>query len=133
MKQTIIITECPEKQGWKKNTELCMDVKTFLRSDARMKAGKSYQGVLTRDSDAVIDDFLCRDAHYTFIETQATAKVRRNPRIYDGKYISVTIQDDGTPRPNFKPLKADAGFSADGYALAVCNELRQALNGLIGK
>ena len=50
MKQTIIITECPEKQGWKKNTELCMDVKTFLRSDARMKAGKCYQGVLKRNT-----------------------------------------------------------------------------------
>ena len=41
MKQTIIITESPEQQGWNKNTELCMDVKTFLRSDARMQEGKN--------------------------------------------------------------------------------------------
>jgi hypothetical protein len=49
MKQTIIITESLEQQGWNKNKELCMDVNTYLRSDRRMKAGKSYQGVLRRD------------------------------------------------------------------------------------
>ena len=52
MKQTIIITESPEQQGWNKNKELCMDVNTYLRSDRRMKAGKSYQGVLRRDVEA---------------------------------------------------------------------------------
>ena len=47
--QQKIITECPEQQGWNKNTELCMDVKTYLRSDSRMKDGKNYQGVLRHD------------------------------------------------------------------------------------
>ena len=41
MSKHIFITECPEQQGWNKNTELCVDVKTCLRGDQRMKAGKS--------------------------------------------------------------------------------------------
>ena len=40
MKKTIKINERPEEQGWKKNTELRVDVKTHLRSDARMKKDK---------------------------------------------------------------------------------------------
>ena len=42
MKKTIKINERPEEQGWKKNTELCVDVKTHLRSDARMKKDKDW-------------------------------------------------------------------------------------------
>ena len=56
MKQTII-TECPEQQGRNKNTELCMDVKTYLRSDSRMKDGKNYQGVLRRDDGTYHPNF----------------------------------------------------------------------------
>ena len=57
------------EQGWNPNTELGCEVKTILRSDRKMKVGKEYQGVLRRDTDADVDEFLCRDAHYTFIET----------------------------------------------------------------
>ena len=80
MKQTIIITESPEQQGWNKNTELCMDVKTYLRSDSRMKAGKDYHGVLRRD-------VTCEEFHYnevmTFVETTNQKRVKRNPHIYE--------------------------------------------------
>ena len=92
MKQTIIITECPEQQGWNKNTELCMDVKTYLRSDSRMKAGKDYHGVLRRD-------VTCEEFHYnevmTFVETTNQKRVKRNPHIYEGEHITVTRRDDG--------------------------------------
>ena len=57
MKKRIIISETPEQQGWNKNTELCMDVKTYLRSDNRMKAGKNYQGVLRRDDGTYNPNF----------------------------------------------------------------------------
>ena len=30
-------------------------------------------------------------------------------------------------------MKADADFTVDGYALAVCNEIRKALKGLVEK
>ena len=113
-----------------KNTELGCDVKTILHSDRRMRTGKDYQGVLRRDSESDVDEFRCRDAHYTFIEMLPwTAK--RNPRVYKGKYITITRRPDGTLKPNFRPVKMDADFSPERYALAVANELMWALEGLI--
>ena len=33
-------------QGWNRNTDLSVDLKTVLHSDLSMKTGKEYQGVL---------------------------------------------------------------------------------------
>ena len=116
-------------QGWNRSTELCCDVKTILHSDRTLKTGKDYQGVLRRDHGADIDEFRCRDAHYTFIEMLPwTAK--RNPRVYKGKYITITRRPDGTLKPNFRPLPAN--MSVERYAFGVYLELHQALKGLIG-
>ena len=117
-------------QGWKRNTELSVDLKTILRSDVRMKTGKAYQGVLRRDSDAEIEDFRCHDPHFTFTETQPWT-TKRNPRVFVGEHISVTRRDDGTLRLNFRPLKTDGHFSVERYALAVYNEICMALYGLV--
>ena len=115
-------------QGWNRSTELCCDVKTILHSDRTLKTGKDYQGVLRRDHGADIDEFRCRDAHYTFIETLPwTAK--RNPRVYKGKYITITRRPDGSLKPNFRPLPAN--MSVERYAFEVYRELRQALTGLV--
>ena len=67
-------------EGWNRNTELGCDVKTILRSDRKMKVGKTYRGVLTRDYDSVVDDILYLDAHYTFVETLPSTNGKRNPR-----------------------------------------------------
>ena len=40
-----------DHEGWHRNTELCCDVKTFLRSDCITKIGKNYSGVLTHDAE----------------------------------------------------------------------------------
>ena len=116
-------------EGWNHNTALGCDLKTILHSDRIMKPGKEYTGVLKRDVES--DDFRY-DEHYTFVETLPWS-MKRNPKLFNGRYISITRQDDGTLRPNFKPMKIDAGFTVDGYALGVMNELRQALNGLVEK
>ena len=121
--------EMKKEQGWNHNTALGCDLKTILHSDRIMKPGKEYTGVLKRDVES--DDFRY-DEHYTFVETLPWS-MKRNPKLYNGRYISITRQDDGTLRPNFKPMKIDAGFTVDGYALGVMNELRQALNGLVEK
>ena len=118
--------------GWHTNTDLGCDVKTILRSDRKMKVGKDYQGVFRLDEEATVDEYLSRDPHYTFIETLPWS-MKRNPKVFNGKYISVTRQDDGTYRLNFKPLKVDDGFSVERYAFGVYRELHQALNGLVGK
>jgi hypothetical protein len=121
----------PRLNGWHVNTDMCCDVKTILRSDRKMKVGKDYQGVLKLDSDAVVDEFLSRDPHYTFIETVPGSAGKRNPRVFDGRYITVTRREDGTLHPNFKNLPTDGGFKVERYALGVYNELCMALVGLV--
>ena len=119
----------PNRVGWNLNTEVCVDLKTMLRDDLRMKAGKGYLGVLRRDVE--IDDFLY-DEHFTFREERLTPAIcKRNPRVYVGKYITVTRKDDGTYRPNFRPIHTDPGFNVEHYASSVANELLWALGGLV--
>lgn len=118
-------------QGWNHNTELSVDLKTLLRSDCRMLKSKEYQGVLRRDSEADIDEFRCRDAHYTFIETVRRTAEKRNPHVFVGKHITVTRRDDGSLRLNFKPLPDEQDFNLERYALGVYNEICIALAGLI--
>ena len=117
---------------WHTNTDLGCDIKTILHSDRKMKTGKDYQGVLKLDQEGTIDEFLSRDPHYTFIEALPWS-MKRNPRVFNGKYISVTRQGDGTYRLNFKPLKTGEGFNLEHYALGVYNEICIAIGGLIEK
>ena len=117
------------RKGCFKNTALCCNLKTILRSDVSIKVGKDYQGILRRDVDC--EEFHY-DEHYTFVEAVPTVE-KRNPRVFDGRYITITRRDDGTLRPNFKPMKVDADFSVTGYAIGVSNELLWALEGLIEK
>ena len=119
-------------KGWHRTTDLAVDLKTILRSDRTMKTGKEYQGVLRRDQDAEVEDFRCCDAHYTFVETLPWT-MKRNPRVFNGQYISITRRDDGTLKPNFKPMKTDEMFNVDNYAFEVYRELRKALTGLLEK
>ena len=119
-------------EGWNRNTDLSVDLKTILRSDRTMKVGKEYPGVLRCDQEASIEGFRCRDAHYTFIETLPWIS-KRNPRVFDGQLISITRRENGMLRLNFKPLKADKDFCVDSYALAVADELRYALRDLVEK
>ena len=115
-------------QGWNPNTHLCVDLKTLLRSDSRMKAGKNYQGILRRDEE--IEEFRY-DEHFKFIETVPPTAGKRNPHVFDGKFITVTRRDDGSLRLNFKELKTGEDFDLERYALGVYNEICIALGGLI--
>ena len=119
--------------GWNRNTDLAVDLKTVLHSDRTMRIGKEYQGVLRLDSEAEIEDFRCRDAHYTFVETVRPKASKRNPHVFDGRYITVTRRDDGSLRMNFKTLKVDRDFSPYRYALGMFNELMWALEDLVEK
>lgn len=104
MTTKITITASPLKldveQGFHPNTDLCVDVKTLLRSDRRARMCKNYQGVLTRDAEE----------HYTFVESRPSAGGKRNPHVFVGRFITITRQDDGTLRPNFKQREFGKGF-----------------------
>jgi hypothetical protein len=114
--------------GWHRNTALCVNLKTILRSDRTMRQGKDYLGMLRLDVDC--EEFRC-DEHYSFVETLAWSE-KRNPRVFNGKYISVTRRDDGSLRPNFKPMpQIGEDLSVDNYAFKVYSEIRQALKGLV--
>ena len=81
--------------------------------------------------EGVVEEYLSRDPHFTFIETLPWS-TKRNPRVFRGRYISVTRRDDGSLRLNFKPMpKLGADLSVDNYAFEVYRELRQALIGLV--
>ena len=56
---------------------------------------------------------------------------RRNPRVFSGRYITLTRREDGSLRANFRPLKIDKDFSVERFALGVYNELCVALGGLV--
>lgn len=118
-------------EGWHRNTDLSVNLKTILRSDRKMKPCKDYQGVLRLDAEGTVEEFLSRDAHYTFVETLPWT-TKRNPRLFNGKYISITRRPDGSLRPNFKPLKVTKGFSVERYTFKVYLELHKALKGLVG-
>ena len=122
--------ESSNEQVWNPNTHLSVDLKTLLRSDSKMKAGKDYQGILRRDE--ICEEFRY-DEHFTFVETVPKTVEKRNPQVYVGEFITITRRDDGTYRPNFRPMKVDADFSVEMYATGVANELLWALEGLIGK
>ena len=105
------------------NTDLCVDVKTFLLEDRIAELGKRYQGTFIRD----------KDSHYTCTEQEPIIPEKRNPRVFNGQYVTITRRDDGTLRPNFKPVQIDADFDYGTYATAVGRELRKALKGLLGR
>lgn len=120
----------PNHEGWNRNTALCVDLKTILRGERVMKSGKGYTGVLKRD--VLCEDFHY-DEHYTFVETLPSTDGKRNPRVFEGKYITITCRDNGTYRLNFKRVVVGKYFNVDGFAIGVCNELREALKGLVEK
>ena len=122
--------ESSNEQVWNPNTHLSVDLKTQLRSDHYMKPGKSYQGVLRRDIEC--DEFLYGE-HFTFVETVPLTVEKRNPQVYVGEFITITRRDDGTYRPNFRPVNVGAGFNVERYTTGVANELLWALESLVGK
>ena len=112
----------------KTNTELCVSLKTMLRNDCMMKPGRNYLGVLRRDVEC--DEFRY-DEHFTFVETIPSTTIKRNPKVYEGKRITITRKDDGTYRPNFKPMHIDGRLTLSRYVYEVYIELCEGLSGLI--
>ena len=110
------------------NTHLGVDLKTLLRKDRLAKVGKNYLGVLRRDVES--DEFRY-DEHFTFVETIPSTTIKRNPKVFEGKRISITRRDDGTYRPNFKPMREEDVLNLARYTHEVYIELCEGLSGLI--
>ena len=110
------------------NTYIGVNLKTMLRNDSRAMLGKNYLGVLRRDVES--DEFRY-DEHFTFVETVPSTAVKRNPKVYEGKHITITRKDDGTYRPNFKPMHIGGSLTLSRYVYQVYMELCEGLSGLI--
>lgn len=103
------------------NTEPCCQLKLLTREPGRMPVGAYLNGIIAHD----------KEDSYVFTETPLQAARRRNPRVFDGEFITVTVWDDGSLHPNFKVMKMDEGFSISGYAIGVYFELFEALKSLL--
>ena len=57
--------------------------------------------------------------------------MKRNPRLFEGQYITITRWNDGSPLANFKRMVMCPEFNIDCFATGVRNELRRTLNGLV--
>lgn len=108
-------------KGWHKNTELCVDVKTILRSNRIAELGKAYKGILAHDDEC----------HFTFVETVSTEPRKRNPHVYVGNVFTVTRRNDGSYCPNLREVIITDGFDVDEYADNVASEIRNGLKGLV--
>ena len=103
------------------HTELNVDLKLLTHQRGRMPVGANLNGCIRRDGEE----------HYTFTEAQFGSAARRNPHVFEGRHITITRRSDGSLHPNFKEMHIGAGFRIDSYALAVMNELRYGLKGLV--
>ena len=101
-------------QGMNRNTDLCVDVKTFLFHDRVAQLGKGYKGILTRDDDE----------HFTFVEDLATAnQTMRNPIVYRGSCINLHRNALGELYPTFTRPQFSAIYSLSGFLREAAEEL----------
>ena len=105
------------------NTEPCCQLKLLTREPGRLPVGAYLNGVIAHD----------KEDSYVFTEMPLQAARKRNPQVFNGRYITITQRRNGTYRVNMKPVEIGGGFDVDGYALGVCNELLLALGCLVGE
>jgi hypothetical protein len=108
----------------KVNTNLCVDLKTYLVNDRLLRPGKLYHGTLRRDKPE--DGLTFDDQHYTFAENMPKPD-RRHEHVFRGRFITVTRWDDGSLHPYFRAISISDDFSSTRYAMAVADELACAL------
>ena len=93
---------------------------------------KQRVDVVSQQSDKVVEDapmsgVLTRvNGGFRFEEEAAPVKVHtRNPKVYEGRLISVVRQKDNSVKFSFKNLRAD--FDFDQFAINVYDEVSNAL------
>ena len=97
----------------KKNTILCVDLKTVMQNDVLLAEGKCYNGVMTRDG---ID-------HYRFEESVRKGRPPRNPKLFDGKYCSLVHMQNGRYQIHMRTIDASSIDDSQTLAFKVYSEL----------
>lgn len=98
-----------------KNTNLCIDLKTVMQNDSILVKGHCYNGILTRDSET----------HYRFEETIRKGRRPRNPKLYDGKHISMVRKSNGKYQIHMKAMGEK--LDREKFALEIYSEVVSAL------
>jgi hypothetical protein len=102
----------------KKNTNLCVDLKTIMQEDVILNEGQGYHGVLTRDG---------KD-HYLFDEASRLSRTnQRNPKLFDGNYCSLVHMQNGKYKIHMRTFNASTIGNGKAYAQKCYKELLKAL------
>ena len=103
----------------KKNTILCVDLKTILQEDTLLRQGQTYRGVLTRNAVN----------HYLFEEeAHASGRTHRlNPKLYVGRYVTLVRRQDGRYQLHCRAFEANDLGNRDALASKIFAELVDAL------
>ena len=96
-----------------KNTNLCVDLKTVMQSDAHLVKGQPYNGLLTRDGED----------HFIFEESCHRSRCPRNPKLFDGNYCSLVHMQNGKYQIHMKTINASAIADRSQLAFNVYSEL----------
>ena len=102
----------------KKNTNLCVDLKTVMQNDTLLVEGQCYTGVLTRDS---------KD-HFLFEEAVRKGRAPRNPKLFDGKFISMVRMQNGRYQCHLKTFYPSKDLDRKELAFKVYSELLNAFS-----
>ena len=67
---------------------------------------------------------------FEFVES-APIRYRPNPKVYQGRYCSVTTRKDGSYRINLNPVSLNADFNPHRFAISLYEELKKARRELV--
>ena len=138
-------------KGMNRNTDLCVDVKTFLFHDRVAQLGKLYVVQAVRDEEdhytlvelpkAVMArtlNLLGQNAEegkmpmlQSFVADEMPKKVKRNRQPYTGKCLNVSLTDDGCLLPHFKRFDLNKVEDIDALVSDIANDIYMAYFSLV--
>lgn len=103
--------------GMYRNTDLCVDLKTFLHHDCIAMIGRSYAGKLMRDEEM----------HFTFVENAVSYKnglcVKRNPIVIAGHCVNLHRKADGTYYLTFRNPVLTPHYTWKNFCIEAAKEI----------
>lgn len=103
----------------KKNVNLCVDLKTIMQEDAHLAPGQCYRGILSRTGT---DQYLFEEAAPT------RQHHRRNPKLFDGKFISMVHMQNGKYQVHMRTISTSTPLNPRDLASQVYTELLEAFH-----
>ncbi|MBQ8225581.1 MAG: hypothetical protein IJZ86_09585 [Bacteroides sp.] len=105
----------------KKNVNLCIDLKTIMQKDAHLSEGQCYRGVLSRTGE---EQYLFEEETHRPMDSRG----RRNPKLYDGRYISLVHMQNGRYQVHMRTINASEVADLRDLAFSVHSELLDAFS-----